>query len=277
MSPFKYWIRIIRPQQMILGGLATWVAALLSNGPTWVNEAKAWSAAVMALSVVSSSVFHFGANHQVYARKHYDLIIVRKPERLKLTGGIGLLMSIALAQRFLDWECALVMAFNAAVIFFYAKRLDQSWPAKNLVIAGVCVSPLVLGWFTGHRLHPIIPQLAVCAFLVYLSREMCKDVEDMTANRGQRFTIALDLGAPATLLDAGIVLIMAMAILVRTFYIASSDTAVSSLLVLSFWCWGMLAWYLCRFQTLPPMFKQIIDSGIFFVLASLLLVRYQMY
>ena len=125
MSTFKFWIKVSGPMISLIGGFSAWIVALLSNGPTWVSIPKITVGVVMALSVFSSSMWHYGARHDVYARKHWDPVYVENPTSLILIGGLGFLTSIGLAAIFLPIECVAIALFNAIVIMLYAKRLDQ--------------------------------------------------------------------------------------------------------------------------------------------------------
>ena len=63
------------------------------------------------------------------------------------------------------------------------------------MIAFVCASPILLGWFAGHRLNPSVPYGITVTFFAYLTREIVKDIQDREANHGYRHTLPLWLGA----------------------------------------------------------------------------------
>lgn len=206
----RYWVAITSPIQCILGGMAAWAAALLSNGPLWVTPQKVAAACVMLLSILGASVWHYGARADVYAKKHWDPVYTPRPGRLLFWGGASFIASIGIAWQFLPMECMLIAIINSLVIFFYARFLDQYWPWKNLSIAAICVTPLLLGWFSGHRLHPMVPPMIVAAFFFYFAREIFKDIVDIEANRGKRFTMVMDIGTPTALRVGGIILLLSI-------------------------------------------------------------------
>lgn len=272
----KYLVKITRPTQCLLGGLAAWIVALLSNGPTWFTSEKLSAGAVISLSILAASIWHYGARADVYAKKHWDPVFIKKPWILMCTGAIIFLASILLAWMELPSACVFIAVFNAVIIFLYARRLDRYWPWKNLSIAGVCVTPLLLGWFSGHRLNPIVPPLILATFLVYLCREIFKDVVDLEANQGKRFTMVMDVGSVAANRIGGIALATAI---ISILY--SLKFAPSSILVWTTSIAGMawLSWFSIkslRGENVAPKF-QWMDVGTATILLSLLGVRFVMY
>ena len=276
MSTFKFWIKVSRPKMVIQGGLAAWIVALLSNGPAWVAMPKVAAGAVMALSVFSASVWHYGARHDVYARKHWDPVYVKNPESLMLIGGFGFLISIGLSLVFLPIECAVIALLNAIVIWLYAKRLDQYWPVKNLVIAAICVTPLLVGWFSGHRLNPIVPALIVSAFMFYLAREILKDIVDREANQGKRFTMVMDLGVQASLRIAGGFLALAVSAMSYAAVNTPILLSIRLLFVFAIMYLILFSMFLLAGKDISRKFAQM-DLGVGAILLCLLLIRVQMY
>jgi len=278
MSSFnlKYWVKITRPTQCLLGGFAAWIVALLSNGPTWFTLEKIAVGAVISLSVLAASVWHYGARADVYARKHWDPVFVKKPRILMCAGAAIFLASILLAWIELPSACTFVATFNAAIIFLYARRLDRYWPWKNLSIAAVCITPLVLGWFSGHRLNPIVPPLILATFLVYLCREIFKDVVDLEANRGKRFTMVMELGPSAANRIGGVALTAAI-----IFILYSLKFAPPTFLVWATSIGGTvwLSWFAIKSlkgENVASKF-QLMDIGTATILLSLLGARFSMY
>jgi 4-hydroxybenzoate polyprenyltransferase len=272
----KYLVKITRPTQCLLGGLAAWIVALLSNGPTWFTPEKLSAGAVIFLSILAASVWHYGARADVYARKHWDPVFVKRPMVLMIIGAAIFLASIILAWIELPGECVFIAAFNAAVIFLYAWRLDRYWPWKNLSIALVCVTPLILGWFSGHGLNPIVPPLILATFLIYLCREILKDVVDLEANRGKRFTMVMDLGSAAANRIGGIALATAIISILYSLKFAPPSilvwaTSIAGIIWLSWFAFKSL-----KGENVAPRF-QWMDVGTATILLSLLGVRLGMY
>lgn len=276
MSTLKYIRKIIRPTQVIIGGLSTWVVALLSNGPTWINQQNVSAGIVMSLSILSAGIWHYGARHDVYARKWWDPIYIKNPNMLRVIGASGFLVSVVVSLNFLPTGCTTIALLNAAIIILYAKRLDQFWPWKNIIIAGVCITPLAMGWFSGHRLNPILPPLMGAAFFIYLAREILKDIVDREANQGKRFTMVMSLGISASLKVAGIVL--AIAPLLVGYSLSNQKIPMSSWIFFSVGGIFLLLFSLLLMtgKDLSKKFSHI-DLGVASMLIALIIIRASMY
>jgi hypothetical protein len=186
--------------------MATWVIAMLSNGPYWFTTAKVVSPAVMGLSVLSASLYHFGAANSMYARKNEVLSVEPFVRRALIgLGVLGLALAVYLAVNYLNAACQIVVALDALIIVAYAGLLSRHWLTKNILMAFVCASPVLLGWLAGHRLHPAVPYGIGVTFLTYLTREVVKDIQDRVVNHGHRLTLPLWLGVmPARRIASGL-------------------------------------------------------------------------
>jgi len=223
MNTFRYLKKITRPEQCLTAALATFVVALLSNGPSWFTAEKIAAPITIALSVLGASLWHYGARYDVYAKKHWDVVTVIHPQRLLFFGCVSFIMSVVVAFLFLPKACTLIAFINVFIIVFYARRLDQYWPWKNLVIALVCTSPLIIGWLSGQHVHSIVLPMIIATFFIYLAREILKDIQDREANHGLRFTMVMDIGVKASLRIAGAMLCIAILVLLIGWqYIPSS-------------------------------------------------------
>lgn len=272
----NYWITITRPIQVVLGGMAAWIAALLSDGPFWLSTQKIAVGGVMMLSILGASIWHYGARADIYARKHWDPVYVRSSATLLAIGAVSFAASIFLAWQFLPSECVAIAVANCLVILLYARFLDQYWPWKNLSIAAVCVTPLLLGWFSGHRLHPMVPPMIAGAFFFYLAREIFKDVVDLEANCGRRFTMVMDIGTLAALRVGGLTLMISVFIILFSFRFASNSAFVwVSCILGSFWLFWFAVQAL-RGENIANKFP-LMDFGAATILISLLGVRLEMY
>lgn len=276
MSTFQYLKKISRPKQCLLAGITAWVVALLSNGPTWFTSVKLAAGAVISLQVLAASIWHYGARADVYARKHWDPVYVKRPWLLKIIGASLFLFSIVLSITFLPVECTAVAILNAIIILFYARLLDQYWPWKNLSIAGVCVTPLILGWFSGHRLNPVVPPLIAATFCIYLCREIFKDVVDLKANQGKRFTMVMQVGIPTANRIGGIILAVAIVFVIYSLKFAPFSFPVWALTI-SGAAW--LTWFALESllgKNVALRFSWM-DLGTATILLSLLGTRFSMY
>ncbi|MDP3964976.1 MAG: UbiA family prenyltransferase [bacterium] len=194
MSSLHFWLKVSRPHHCLAAGLAAWVSALLSNGTEWLTMTNLAAASSIALGCLGASVFHYGAANRMYARKYWDLIPLDNPICLQRVGLAFMLTSVIIAVVMLNLFCVIVTFYNTVAIILYARWLAKHWASKNLVIALVCTTPVLLGWFSGHRLNPVVPYGLGAVFCAYWAREIIKDVSDIRANQGIRVTLPIWLG-----------------------------------------------------------------------------------
>ncbi len=204
MNTGKLAVKVSRPMQCLFAAAGAWIIALLSNGSEWLNQPKVAVTFCAAFSCLGSSLLHYGVRHEMYARKWWDRVVIPKPSLLVILGIAAFVVSITIATVFLSSPCTMVAVGNFVMITLYGVILDRVWPVKNIVASLVCVTPIVLGWFAGNRLNPIVPSLILGTLCVYLAREGIKDTEDVEANRGLRFTLPMMVGRLATMRVAGL-------------------------------------------------------------------------
>jgi len=205
--------KMTRPHLIVLATLSTWVVTRLSGGPNTAPTLQIVAPVVMALSVLGASLYHFGAANAMYAKKN-EALAVRNPwGRLALIifGLVGILVAVVVTFHYLNRLCQAIVVVDATIVVFYARVLSRHWRTKNLPMAFVDISPLLLGWFcVGYRPYPGVPYGASAAFFAYLAREIVKDVQDIEVDRGFRATLPLYLGVALTRVIAGGMLLLTL-------------------------------------------------------------------
>ena len=219
MSSLKYYFRMMTAQHMLSAALATWVVAILSNGSNWFTGPKLIAAGVITLSVMGASLYHFGAAHYMYARKNEQFASTDSSTVIKLItmGLVSIFIAIGLSLYNLNLLCRLIVLIDALIIILYSRVLSRYWWTKNPLIAFVCTSPILLGWFTGNRMHPDVPYAILAVFFAFLTREIIKDVQDRKANNGLRLTLPLWLGVNRARVIAGVTMAIAVICLLVLF------------------------------------------------------------
>jgi len=198
------WLhKITRPVGFLAAGLGTWVVALVSNGPDIASANKIAAAVSMGLSCLAASIYHYGAAHYMYQRKWYDPVEIKQPRLLVTCGVIIFSLSITIAWMYLPANCVGIAVFNAVAISFYARIFSKTWLTKNLIIACVCTTPIVLGWWAGSHTPAILPFACGIVFFAHLAREIIKDVQDIRANHGVRITLPIKFGITGAMRLAG--------------------------------------------------------------------------
>lgn len=199
----RFLWKVTRPIQFLTAFMGTWCVALLSNAPT---SYRLYASLVMGLICLGASLFHYGAARKMYARKDWDLVQVNHPALLVLSGLAAFGGAVAISWRHLPWECMAITCFDVIAISLYARMFSRLWLTKNITIALVCVTPILMGWAIGSRIHPAIHYTLWAVFSAYYAREIVKDVHDIRANDGIRVTLPMVIGVSDALRLAGFVL-----------------------------------------------------------------------
>lgn len=195
MRSFNFCLTVTRPKLIVLSALSTWVIAMLSNGPHLFTTTKIMAPIAISLSVLGASVYHFGVANPMHTRKEESLeISLWARIVMGLIGFIIMLWALDIASKYLNTSCLIVVAFDAIVLTFYPNYLSRYWVSKNFLMALVCVSPILLGWFAGDRMNSAVPYGISVTFFIYLCREIVKDIQDRNVNNGYRHTLPLTLG-----------------------------------------------------------------------------------
>lgn len=150
----------------------------------------------------------------------------------------AMLISIYLCYRYKNWEALIIPVIISTLLWFYSPILKKKILIGNLVVA-LCVSavPVWAGVFEIPRiiqhykdihhspdilrqtLWTIILVYAVFAFLLSLSREAIKDLEDLEGDKeGQYRTMPIEKGKTFTQLYAALVMVLCLAAVVYTYF-----------------------------------------------------------
>jgi 4-hydroxybenzoate polyprenyltransferase len=127
-------------------------------------------------------------------RRKCEWLKFSNPWILMVGGLITFGVSAAIAAQWLPKPCALICLFNMVAVVAYSTKLSSHWKTKNITMAAVCATPVVIGWQAGQINHPIVPWALGIAALAHLSREIVKDIQDILANEGKRVTLPMVLG-----------------------------------------------------------------------------------
>jgi len=215
VTRFRAFVGLARPTNMLLVFAAVVFGAVLALPPGtcptsgWYEALGPLLAAAFALSLVAAG--GYALNDRM------DLAIdrVNRPERPLPAGHISPRSAVVFSV--CAWAAALGLTFlgpsSGYVIVplcillsvIYAMRLKHTGLAGNLVVALMTSLALAYGSTAAGGLSRVLP-LAALAFLVNLSREIFKDVEDLPgdAEAGAR-TLAVRLGeGPARLIGASV-------------------------------------------------------------------------
>ncbi len=272
MNKLQWLIRVTRPAGFMAVGLATWTAAIVSNGPNIFSTNKVAATVSMALLCLAASVFHFGAANKMYARKVWDIIPIKNPWVL-ITSGLSLFAaSLLVAWNFLPHTCALVIASNIVVLILYSRTLSARWWTKNWCMAYICSTPMLLGWLAGSHPSPLLPPVIGCAFCLYWSKEIIKDVHDIRANCGIRVTLPIRFGIRGALRVGAILATLGTVCSCTIVLYLPLNFPACVAILLAIGLFGFTSWKLF-FSTDPGKTNKMITVGSYCLIASILFSR----
>jgi len=187
----RYTYKILRLPGLLCAFFATWVSATLCVASP---SDRLYASVAMGLSCLASSLFHYGAANKMYARKVWDLVEIQRPGLFITASIVAFTGSIAISDWLLPRGCVSIMWFNVVAISLYAQVLSKHWFSKNITIALVCITPILLGWWIGTSNNLVVLDLLLFVFCGHYAREVVKDIQDRKANCGIRVTLPIFIG-----------------------------------------------------------------------------------
>lgn len=239
------FLRLVsRPHHCLSAAAATLAIiyiASLNPLPAIVLWRAAWA---IALCCLGASVFHYGGAHLIYARKEENrgFLQIKHPLRLVVVGFIALAAAIIIGWP-LPGLSRWVLVGNALLLIGYTLQWSKHWATKNVLIALVIASPVLLGMTTAQH-YPLMGRLLwLAVFLAYWGREILKDIADILANEGQRVTLPIWLGtqkaakiaAGFLLLSAAVLLLSGPVIIGQTWWAIPPYLIAALVLILAAW------------------------------------------
>jgi len=194
MRSLSFWLTVTRFKLALTAAVTTYVSAVLSDGNAWIDQEKVAASLCIMLGVVGVSLYHFGASHDMYARKEHDYFEVSCPRSLCFLGALAMAVGVVTAWWLLPRAGLWVALFDVISGLLYTHFLSRHWITKNILIAAVCTTPIILGVVIGDHVFPPIPWVVISVFCAYFAREILKDIDDRKANHGYRVTLPIVLG-----------------------------------------------------------------------------------
>lgn len=232
-AKLRWLCKVIRPVVILAGVLGTWVISIVSNGHDILSTNKIAAATSMGFSCMGSSVCHFGIAHEIYKRKWYDPVPIKKPWLFILIGLCFFAVSILIPAIALPTRCVYIAIFIPLAIILYGKYLSKYWTTKNLLIAAVCTTPALMGWWAGSRTPEILPYALSIIFSAYVAREITLDIRDIQANKGKRTTLPIQFGVEGAMRIAGVFVIISTLLCLLLLYNISDNFMASGLIAAS--------------------------------------------
>lgn len=181
------------------------------------------------------------------------------------------LLGVLLAS-YVSFRAALFFAAYIFGIWFYSHRLKRITFMGNFVSAILAITPFFAVFIYYQNFDPVIFVHAIFLFLIILSRELIKDMENMAGDLVQNYrTIAVRFGPEVSKKYVTILILLALVptyLLIRYFEIGymNSYFVASSLLLLLFLVLLWRARIKPHYIWLHNILKFIIVSGVFGIL-----------
>ncbi|MBT4209451.1 MAG: hypothetical protein HOE19_00845 [Candidatus Komeilibacteria bacterium] len=206
-------MQIARPQHVIMGAVTTWIVVILSGGSL---TATILSPLAIGLQILGASLYYFAVANRMYLLKS-DSYTISELSRIVMrnVGLTAMLLAVVMVIGWLDELCILITAFNVLVVVGYKNTISKWWPSKNFLMALVCTTPVLLGWWSGESTHPAVSGGTAAVFFAYLTREIIKDIQDLDVDRGLRMTLPLDRGVGVARVLAGTSMMVSLYFLSR--------------------------------------------------------------
>ena len=269
------WIcKITRPAVVIAGVLGTWVISISSNGHDLLALNKIAAATSMGFSCLGSSVCHYGIAHKVYKDKWYDPVSIQNPYLFVLTGLCFFVISILIPFATLPPRCVYVALSIPLAIILYGKYLSKHWTTKNLVIAAVCITPALMGWWAGSHTPEILPYAIGIIFFAYIAREVLLDIRDIRANKGHRITLPIKLGTTGAMRVAGISVLISIFFCFLLLCNTSGNLAASGLITTAA-CLFLYTAAILITKNMPANSKKLITIAVYCLIIAMLIIGLQ--
>jgi len=213
----KAWLEILRPLNCAMAGLAAVIGLLLAG------ESDFEAAALIFLAVFLVT----GAGNAVNDYYDREIDAVNRPgrpipsKRISATAAfnysLALFMAGIILAGLVGQLCLAIAAINSALLFLYARSLKATPLVGNICVAILTGSAFLFGGAASGRtgLEANITPF-ILSFLVSMSREIMKDVEDMAGDRlGGARTLPILLGEKPS---AALAATFALAAVVQSYF-----------------------------------------------------------
>jgi geranylgeranylglycerol-phosphate geranylgeranyltransferase len=125
---------------------------------------------------------------------------------------VGLYLLALAAGILVSWTGAVLVLAAIPIMEGYERWAKQRGFLGNLLIGILTGAPFILGGVAVGHVGPALLALASLAALATVGREILKDVEDVEADRGARWTLPMKMGPRGAALVAGAFLLVAVSL-----------------------------------------------------------------
>ncbi|MFQ6088894.1 MAG: geranylgeranylglycerol-phosphate geranylgeranyltransferase [Candidatus Methanofastidiosia archaeon] len=219
LSKLKAIIVLLRPPDLLLAAIGCFIGALIASDSVreYLKEIVfADLAAVLGSGAATSINDYYDVDIDRINRPHRPLVSgeVRRSEALLLTFTM-VVLGLALSYM-INIFCFAVAVMSAILLFLYSFKFKRVILLGNLTVAYLMSMAILFGGIAVENVGILIP-LGIAAFLVGLSREIMKDIEDVRGDleRGIR-TLPIVYGERGSRIFSAILLILFIVVLFKS-------------------------------------------------------------
>ncbi len=216
MQTFKGFYPLIRPLNVLIGGLSIWIGGAITGSISPVLNLLLASLSGMLITAAANTI-----------NDYFDIEIdkINKPERPLPSGYVNsgqaywfaiiLFFLGTLVSFWIIWPCIIIAFLSSVLLYLYSARLKRTALWGNLTVALLSGLALVYGGLAvGNPYKAFL--VGGFAFLYHLAREIIKDTEDMKGDRKEglnTFPIRYGVNAALRLASSAILLLIALTFL----------------------------------------------------------------
>lgn len=187
----KEFFRAARPENCIIAGIGVFVGSVIAFGNIPLG-------APLGLAMLSAALITAAGNMvNDYFDEEIDIKLRKKSHNLgkgELLSGAMLLFLAGIMSAYTINSGALAIAIMiSALLIIYSAFMQNYKYIGNFVVAIGTASTIIYGASINANFTPVILP-ALCAMLANVSREIIKDNEDISGDRGRKKTLPMILG-----------------------------------------------------------------------------------
>ncbi len=196
MRKIKAIYSITRPVNIIITILSVFVAGVIALNNNFIPIELFWSAVAEAFAFSAGNIINDIFDLEIDRINRPDRVLPGK--KLKISEAYSLYVVCLIASVIISFMVNLyvflIIIFTNILLYLYSYIIKKIVVASNLTVALIFASPFLLGALTvGNINGGIIP--FVFAFLIHFSREIVKDMEDISGDLSQNYgSIPLKFG-----------------------------------------------------------------------------------
>jgi geranylgeranylglycerol-phosphate geranylgeranyltransferase len=211
----KIWgyIRILRPEISTFGMLCVYIGAIAARQSYFSNNIIIGMLAVFfagAGSMPFNDYFDYEIDKIAHPKRPIPSGIIKPIHGLYL-GILFFIISLILSY-LLNIICFIISVIGISLIIYYELSSKSQGLIGNIVVAFTTSMAFTYGGaIVGEFITPIF--FTVICFLMFLGREILKDVDDVEGDRNIRYTLPMKVGKKSSIIFADILILISIIVI----------------------------------------------------------------